>query len=639
MSNSPSSWDFERLSTMPGIVDQVPSSQRVVPGTVNIPIAPWPVTLDVNETTVDAITVASKIIDSFNQSLEKKDHKAIADLFLENGYLRDHLSLTWDLRTLKGRDKIVSFLDGGHHLVKLDIDNSSPNHGPRVASMRYDASVKGIQFFTIVTTKYGSGRGFVRLVPDAGQWKIWTLFTSLDELTGHEEPLGPNRAKGVQHGAQIERRNWLDRRTAEYNFGNRDPDVLVIGCGQGGLSVSARLKMLNVPTLAIDICDNIGDNWRNRYHQLVLHDPIWYDHLPYVEFPKFWPVFTPKDKLAEFLKSYAEMLELNVWNNTSLESSSWDDKKKEWTVVLKRKRKDGTIENRTMHPKHIIQATGHSGKKNYPNFKGMESFKGDVLCHSSDFSGAKKNGKGRKAVVIGSCNSALDISQDYYENGYDVTIVQRSSTAVMSSKAVLEILLFPNYSENGPPVEDADLLQWSTPAEVFKAINADVNTLQQIEDKRIIDGLNKAGFKTDRGPMNAGLWFKYLQRGGGYYIDVGTSQLIIDGKVKVKHGYGVDEILPHGLRLEDGTELEADEIICATGYQNMRTATEAIFGEEIASKIPNVWGFDDEGETKTMWRRSGHPGLWLHGGNLAMVRYFSRMVALQIKAQLEGMTT
>ncbi|KAI1078182.1 FAD/NAD(P)-binding domain-containing protein [Whalleya microplaca] len=358
--------------------------------------------------------------------------------------------------------------------------------------------------------------------------------------------------------------------------------------------------------------------------------------MPYLNFPKFWPVFTPKDKLADFLKSYAEILELNVWNNTTLESSTWDESKKQWTVVLKRKNKDGSVETRTLHPKHIVQSTGHSGKKNHPQFKGMETFKGDVLCHSSEFRGAKKNAKGRKAVVVGSCNSALDISQDFYENGYDVTLVQRSSTCVMSSKAVREILLMPLYHEDGPPTEDADLLQWSFPGEVFKSVHGDNTKRQQELDKELLEGLNKAGFKTDKGPKDTGLMPKYLGRGGGYYIDVGTSQLIINGKVKVKHGVGIDEVLPHGIRLDDGTELEADEVVCATGYQNMRTATEELFGDEVASKVPNVWGYDDEGEIRVMWRRSGHPGLWLHGGNLCLCRYFSRLVALQIAAQLDG---
>ncbi|KAI0465993.1 hypothetical protein F4859DRAFT_339360 [Xylaria cf. heliscus] len=616
-------------------VEQVPSSQRAVPGSINIPIAPWPATANIDEKTTDALAISSQVIDSFNQSLEKKDYKAIADLFVDNGYWRDQLGVTWNLRTAKGKEKIINLLQGGHHLVSVNIDRSSPCS---IVDLRYDGSVRGIQFFIAVTTQFSSGRGVVRLVQESGQWKIWIFHTSAEKLKDHEEAVGPNRPSGVQHGEWAGRKNWVERRQVESNFEDSEPDVLIVGSGQAGLSVAARLKMLNVPTLTIDRADEIGDSWRSRYHQLVLHDPIWFDHMPYLKFPDSWPIFTPKDKMADFLKAYAHMLELNVWTKTELESSIWDDTEKQWTVVLKRKHGDGSTETRTIRPKHIIQSTGHSGKKNYPEFRGMESFKGDVLCHSSDFRGARKNTNGRKAVVIGSCNSALDIAQDYYENGYDVTIIQRSSTTVLSSKALLELVLGALYKEGGPPTELADLLSWCTPQEVFKAIHVDINMKQQDFDKEILEGLNNAGFKTDRGPMDAGLSFKYLQRGGGYYIDVGASQLIIDGKVKVKHGQGIDQILPNGLRLEDGTELQADEIICATGYQNMRTTTEMIFGPDVGSKVGNVWGFDEEGETRIMWRPSGHPGLWLHGGNLAMCRHFSRIVALQIKAQLEGLT-
>ncbi|KAJ8117770.1 hypothetical protein ONZ43_g4127 [Nemania bipapillata] len=606
------------------VVDQVPSSERVVPGSINIPLATWPATAKIDEEAIDTVKIASEIIDSFNQSVEKKDYKAITDLFVDDGYWRDQLALTWDYRTAKGKDKIIDLLQGGHHLVSVAIAQSPPNPSP--------------QFFTAVTTQFGSGEGVVRLIQEAGQWKIWVFFTSMDKLKDYPEAVGPNRPNGVVHGARAGRKNWLDRRRAESNFEDSEPEVLIVGSGQAGLSVNARLKMLNVPTLTIDRTDDIGDAWRNRYHQLVIHDPVWYDHMPYLKFPDFWPIFTPKDKMADFLKAYAHMLELNVWTKTELESSAWDNEKKQWTVVLKRKHSDGSTETRTFHPKHIIQATGHSGKKNVPEFKGAESFKGDTLCHSSEFRGAKQDAKGRKAVIIGSCNSALDIAQDYYENGYNVTIIQRSSTTVVSSESVLRFGL-PLYYEGSPPVEQADLLSWCAPMDIAKAGHADMHKLQVAADKEILDGLNKAGFKTDKGPMDCGLFYKYLQRGGGYYIDVGTSQLIIDGKVKVKHGHGIEEILPTGLRLDDGTELEADEIICATGYQNMRTATEAIFGPEVGSKVGNVWGFDKEGETRIMWRRSGHPGLWLHGGNLAMCRYFSRLVAVQIKAQLEGLAT
>jgi hypothetical protein len=161
--------------------------------------------------------------------------------------------------------------------------------------------------------------------------------------------------------------------------------------------------------------------------------------------------------------------------------------------------------------------------------------------------------------------------------------------------------------------------------------------LQVIKDAQTLDGLERAGFKVDRGPDDAGLFIKYFQRGGGYYFDVGASQLIIDGKIKVKQGQEVSEILPKGLRLADGTVIEADEIIFAAGYENMRTQARLIFGDEVADRVGDIWGYDNEGEVRALWRPSGHPGFWFHGGNLAICRYYSRLLALQIKARLEGL--
>ena len=395
--------------------------------------------------------------------------------------------------------------------------------------------------------------------------------------------------------------------------------------------------MLGVNTLVVDREDRVGDSWRLRYHQLVLHDPVWYDHMPYLNFPPHWPIFTPKDKLAEFFESYVKLLELNVWTKTTLTKSTWDEKERRWTVTLERKTEGGT-ETRTLHPRHIVQATGHSGEKNFPShIKGISDFAGDRLCHSSQFTGAKPNSAGKKALVVGCCNSGHDIAQDFYEKGYDITMIQRSSTCVISSDAILKIGLAGLYDETGPPVEDADVFFHSIPNSVLKGIHVDVTAVQNKHDADILKGLEKAGFKLDQGPDDAGLFMKYFQRGGGYYIDVGASQLIIDGKIKIKQGQEIAEILPHGMRFQDGSELPADEIVFATGYQNMRTQARQIFGDELADRVKDVWGFDEGGEMRTIWRKTGHPGFWFFGGNLALCRYFSRMLALQIKALEEGL--
>ncbi|KAI0454040.1 hypothetical protein F5B21DRAFT_514972 [Xylaria acuta] len=527
-------------------VQPVPSHVRCVPGSVNIKPAKFPSpTRDIED--LDPSKVASNLVGNFNRALDKKDYSAIANLFVEDGYWRGHLALSW----------------GWFRLRSMDVDAGMAVRSPKIITVDASGSVSSIQFFIRVTTVLGTGVGLVQLVEQGGQWKIFTLYTRLEELREHEEAVNHRRTKGAERGGKPGRKYWAEKRVADADFkAGNEPAVLVIGAGQAGLTVAARLRMLGVDTFVIDQNERVGDNWRKHYHQLVLHDPVY--------------SFEP----------YAALLELNVWTKTELVYTKWDEEKKIWTVIVNRKREDGMSDIRTFHPRHLIQATGHSGKKNQPSMKGIENFKGDRLCHSSEFTGARENSQGKKVIVVGSCNSVHDIAQDFLEKGYEITIVQRI------------------YSEDGPPVDDADILPHGLP------------TAQAECDKEILDGLDRAGFKVDRGPDGAGLFFKYFQRGGGYYIDVGPSQLIADGKIKAKQGQEIHEVLPHGLWFQGGTELGANEMVFATGYQNMRTQTRLMFGDEVADRVGDGFGF---------------------GGNLAICRYYSKLLPLQIKGLEEGL--
>ncbi|KAL9004760.1 MAG: hypothetical protein Q9188_002444 [Gyalolechia gomerana] len=621
----------------------IPSYNRLEPGSSQLAAACYPDTDSLSS--VDANAVASEWVDSFNQALSAQDPSAVKNLFLQGSCWRDQLGLSWDYHSLSGPDKIVSFLKSapkGSRIGSVKIDNSNATRRPTVSAVDFKGKVNGVASFLTLETDVGRGRGVVRLLQDSkdgNKWKAFTLFTAMHELKGFEEAIKDNRPQGVIHGGHPGRKNWQERRTATENFeGDLEPTVLIIGAGQGGLTSAARLHQLEVPTLIIDKNPRVGDNWRNRYHQLVLHDPVWYDHLPYVPFPSHWPVFTPKDKLAEWFESYARLMELNVWTSTTLNDAKWDETKRQWTVTMTRKKANGDTETRTLRPRHIVQATGHSGEMKMPSIKGMDTFKGGNLCHSSQFKGAQMvpEGQRKRAIVVGCCNSGHDIAQDFYEHGYDVTIVQRSSTYVMSSKNGLDVLLGGLYEECGPETEDADLLFMSIPNAMLKRMHQDATAEISKRDEALLRGLDQAGFKLDDGPDDAGFFMKYFQRGGGYYIDVGCSQLIIDGKIKVKQGQEIEEVKSNGLLFTDGDFLEADDIIFATGYENMRGTARKIFGDEMAERVKDVWGFDQEGELRTMWRRTGHPGFWFFGGNLALCRYYSRMLALQIKAMEEG---
>lgn len=134
----------------------------------------------------------------------------------------------------------------------------------------------------------------------------------------------------------------------------------------------------------------------------------------------------------------------------------------------------------------------------------------------------------------------------------------------------MEVLLGGFYEEGGPPFEDADLTFVSIPNAVLKRLHVDATKEIAKRDRQLLDGLAKVGFALDAGHDESELIMKYFQRGGGYYIDVGCSQLIADGKIKVKQGQEIAEVKEHGLELGDGTVLEADEIVFATGFSNMR---------------------------------------------------------------------
>ncbi len=539
---------------------------------------------------------AQRWLDRFEIALQTKDFRAAADLFEEGGFLRDLVALSWDIRTFEGSEAIREFLTTVVPSVKPA--RFALSEAPTVVDGVIEA---WIQF----ETSTAACVGHLRLRDDKG----WTLLTVVDQLKGFEERAGAKRPFGTEHGASPGRVTWQDklRRRDEALGTSVQPYVVVIGGGQAGLSLGARLNQLDVPVLVIDKLAKPGDTWRSRYKSLCLHDPVWYDHMPYLPFPDTWPVFTPKDKMGDFLESYAKLLEIPFWENTVAKSATFDEGRKEWTLLVEREGQPVTL-----RPKHLVFATGLSGFPATPNFPGAQDFQGEQH-HSSAHSGPD-GWSGKRAVVIGSNNSAHDICAALWEEGADVTMVQRSSTLVVRSETVIDMAVKHLYSEealkNGMTVEKADLIQASLPYRVLAEVSKPLYEQIRARDAAFYEGLAKAGFHLDFGEDGSGLWMKYMRRGSGYYIDVGASQLIIDGKIKLKTGQ-VAAIKRDGVVLSDGTELPADLIVYATGYGPMSQRAATLLPEFVARKVGRVGGLGSdttkdpgpwEGESRNMWR-------------------------------------
>ncbi|MGL4444603.1 MAG: NAD(P)/FAD-dependent oxidoreductase [Alsobacter sp.] len=571
----------------------------------------------------------------FGEALQRGDAAAAAAMFGHDGYWRDLVAFTWNIKTMEGPGQVRDMLDACLARVRPTDFHVAPNEAVTEGGGITEAWIT-------FETEVARGFGHIRLKDGL----VWTLLTTMVELKGHEEKAGFTRPLGAKHGVNPGAKSWQEEREEEIRtLGfEKQPYVVIIGGGQGGIALGARLRQLGVPTIIVERNERAGDSWRKRYKSLCLHDPVWYDHLPYIDFPKNWPVFSPKDKIGDWLEMYTKVMELNYWTSTTAKSATWDDARKEWTVVVERDGKDIVL-----RPKQLVFATGMSGKANIPQFKGMETFKGEQH-HSSKHPGPDGY-KGKKVVVIGSNNSAHDICAALYEAGVDVTMIQRSSTHIVKSDTLMEVGLGDLYSERavqaGMTTAKADLIFASLPYAILHELQKPVyDKIRQI-DADFYRDLERAGFKLDYGVDDSGLFMKYLRRGSGYYIDIGASQLIIDGKIKLVGGQ-VDEIVPEGVKLDDGRVVPADVIVYATGYGSMNGWVADLCGQEMADKVGKVWGLGSdtpkdpgpwEGEQRNMWKPTQQEALWMHGGNLHQSRHYSQFLALQLKARMERIPT
>src|SRR5712672_4539305 len=579
--------------------------------------------------TSDIGVAAENWLAQFETALAKPDDGALKDLFHPDSYWRDALALSWTLQTVNGRDAILKTLksqaaDAAPTGFAVDPDRAPPRKVMRAGTDCIEAIFK-------FDTRLGRGDGIIRLIPDVGDGnkpKAWTLLTALQELKGFEEPLGTARPRGSAYSRDFRGPNWLDLRKAQAEYADHDPTVLVIGGGQSGLCIAARLKQLNVDTLIVDRWARIGDNWRKRYHALTLHNQVQVNHLPYLHFPPNWPTYIPKDKLANWFEAYVESMELNFWTGTEFEGGSYDEKEQRWTVTLRRA--DGS--RRTMRPRHVVLATGGSGIPSVPEIAGLKNFTGTVI-HSSQYTDGEE-WRGKKALVIGTGNSGHDIAQDLHSSGADVTLVQRSSTLVVSIEPSAQLVYAP-YNEG--TLDDNDLIATSMPLAVARRSHAMVTEHAKRLDKELLEGLERVGFKLDFGDGDTGWQFKYLTRGGGYYFNVGCSDLVVSGEIALKQFSDIEGFVADGARMKSGVTLAADLIVLATGYKRQEELVRKLFGDEVVDRIGPIWGFGESQELRNMYTRTRQPGLWFIAGGLAQCRINSKYLALQIKAVEEGL--
>ncbi len=585
-----------------------------------------------NEINVGAHLEAQAVINwlaSFEAALASGSETALQRVLWARAlHWRDLMAFTWTITPHDTLDAAVSELVKAQPVIRARNFRLAEHRTAPRRVMRH--GVSSIEAFFSFETETARCSGIVRLVADEPE-KAWVIATQLDEVKGHEEPIGLRRPTGSAYSRTFGGDNWSDRRRKAQAYDDHDPAVLIVGAGQAGLAIAARLGLLGVDTLIVDMRDRVGDIWRERYHSLALHNQVKLNHMPYLPWPPNWPKYLPKDMIAGWLETYAWAMECNVWTQTAFLGADYDDVARLWSVRLRRA--DGS--ERVMRPRHLVMANGVAGRPMVPKLSGLDAYTGTTMHTHHYREGTKWAGK--KVLVVGAGTSAHDVAQDLHGHGAQVTMIQRGSATIASVKAAG--LVHSVYYEEDLPLEDCDMIAAASSYPLLvKSYQAAVEKMKQI-DKDLLDGLAARGFKLDWGEDNTGHQMKFRRKHGGYYLNCGCSELIVSGEIGLIQHEDTDGFAETGLRMKDGSVQEADLIVLATGYQSQESVVREMLGDRIADRVGQIWGIGANGEIANMFVATPQPGLWFSGGGFAHCRIYSHFIAMGIKIREMGLVT
>lgn len=568
-------------------------------------------------------------IAAFADAVVSGDVAEIEALLCDPAYLRDNGALTWDYRQFHGRSAV------GSALVSL-ADEIRPHNfrlsdtwpAPHVVASSNPTLVEAFFDFD---TEHGSGIMLVNavLADDApGGLRARAIFTRLETLHSIERPTPHPRGRG--YTPSFPGQTWRQHRESLRRHDDREPEVVIVGAGQSGLTTAAFLRTFGVSVLVIDRHPKVGDSWNKRYDALALHNPVEMNGFPFLPYPPHYPEYLSKDLMGEWLDLYARYMDLNVWTETEFCGARYDESEKRWTAKVRRA--DGS--ERELHPAHIVLATGGIGGKPYvPQLPGLQNFAGKVL-HSSQFTKTADYDI-TKAIIVGVATSAHDIARDLYDGGVAVTMLQRGPVVI--NHVATANLAYAGYMDPELPTALVDIRYGVGLINPIREAGSQAyHAMAKGLDRDLLDRLTKAGMRMGDGVNGQGWLDLFLRTGGGYYLNTGGSELIADGKVKVAQFDRIVEFVPQGAKLADGTIIEAQLIVLATGYQSRKAEVADGFGEDVAERVGEIARLDAEGEWASMWCQTGQRGLWFNGGGINQMRPGSERLALLIKADLDG---
>ncbi|KAM3441328.1 hypothetical protein NHJ13734_002906 [Beauveria thailandica] len=571
---------------------------------------------------VDAEAIVVQWLSRLQECLDEQSFGNLPELFIKDCWWRDVLGLAWDFTTKQGQDEMRSYLESSKVSIK-DL-KACDNGGLKPALIEW-AGQAWVQAAFTFSNEHGKGRGVVRLENDVETcWKAWTVYTELEELHSQKH----REARRLQSRAAREREPRVNGTTSH---AREEADVLIVGAGQAGVSLGARFKHMGVNAVLIERHPAVGDAWRARYDSVTLNTPTFTDHYPFMKYPENWPEWLTGRQCADFLEHYSQLMGLDVLLNTTVTSVQRSGDR--FKVIA-----EGPHGTQEFQPRHVVLATGVYGDKPLmPELPGQDRFRGSIYHSSQLKSGSLVPDVSRKRVVVIGCStSGHDVAQNFVDCGaQQVSMVQRHAIFTLSTGS-WKTLQLGLWNTPGLTTEEADTLGNSLPIAVVRTMSIGLTRAAAEMDKELLDGLRAAGMALRTGDDGYGLADHQLIKGGCYYVDQGACAMIADGRIRVHRcEEGVREMGETAVVLADGTSIEADVVVLATGFEKNIQHVRGLMGDEVADGLAGFGDLDAEQERTGWWRPTGVEGFWYMTGSFLWCRQFSRVLALQIAADVQ----
>lgn len=554
------------------------------------------------EDTLDAAKEAKMFLKNFSRTVEEEDWEAFAELFLDDGFWKDNLTITFDRRTLQGRETIAKAwkqLSGARKPVILTTAQCYALGLP-AAFKRMTPTLASLDVPFCFTTEAPRMKcvGLAKLVPQDGKWKVWLMSTVADSLTDSPFAKLPRTSPSLVPGSQR-------GKTHAQGLPNVDGvlDVVVVGASFGGVGYTIVLESIGANVIAFDDHEQTAGNWLSGGRNwVVLHQTPRKNELPQ------YPVPNVKDlgggDVTKYVSAAVEDLKLPVFCGIKVISNTFNEACGLWDVRIEdvKTQKQASVKSR-----NVVLAAAYILPKAYPYLPPLtnrDQFKGPVQ-HSEEYKDAEMY-RDKNVVVVGGGNSAHDIARSLVNGGAgDVTILQRGSTSFFKWEVISTLV-------DGPfatclPIDTADFLFFHLfPTGIARDLARGAFAAMEAAQSDFYAALESKGYSIERNrDFVTGV---HGTRNANFFMDRQKAlDLVLSDRIKVARGEA-RRFVPEGIVVYEGGKSEgkvipADGIVLATGYEwvnwPQRWAESGFVDRKSASLLanPGEMALDPEGES------------------------------------------